>query len=149
MSTVPLVIDVMDKGQSTFDKRIGTVTINLNELRSAPKSSTYGGTLQVLDAWHRISVLEDAEVQVGLVRVIVTLEDLGPLPIEQQMAQQAPIEESARREIERQLQQWLRAEKQKWRAKLKKKEEIFMAERAKEWQTRLLQQEEQTNKRHR
>jgi hypothetical protein len=107
LEQIPLVIETMDKGRGTYDKRIGIAQVNLSEVLKASKTPVSAlsttGTLQVVDRWVPIVALEgnivhsevlnhvtDSYVRIGLVRVVLTLEDLGAMVTVQPQPQPQP-----------------------------------------------------------
>ncbi len=77
LEQIPLVIDVMDKGKGTYDKRVGVAQVNLNEVLKAGKTplpAPHAGTLQLYDSWIPITALEGIRRLFDLILQTFTLE---------------------------------------------------------------------------
>lgn len=150
LESVPLVLEVMDKGRSTYDKKIGLVNIDLTQLLNAPERPSGVGSIRVFDAWCPILSMEDEYYRIGLLRVVVTLEDIGPVgPLESRsMGSRNPTEGTLQSPtVIWELEKWKREQKEKWKQRLRKKEEAYVKRLQEEWNRRISEQEAQAGKR--
>lgn len=128
----PLLIEVVQTAKFAKDELLGKVTIQMEDLLKAPLKKTPQSVLRVLDSWAPIES-EDGQ-RLGLLRVIIYLEDLGPKATGAVLSQdQAP---AADYQAAWELELWRRAEEAKWKAGLKEKENQHLATISVEWAAR-------------
>mmetsp|Transcript_21894 Transcript_21894/g.39936 ORF Transcript_21894/g.39936 Transcript_21894/m.39936 type:complete len:500 (+) Transcript_21894:2014-3513(+) len=128
----PLVVEVIKTNQYAKDELMGKVTIQMDELLKAPLKKTPQSVVRVLDSW--TSIESDDAQRIGLLRVIIYLEDLGPKSNGAVLSQdQAP---AADYQAAWELELWRRAEEAKWKAGLKEKENQHLATLSVEWAAR-------------
>jgi hypothetical protein len=79
---------------------IGIASIDFTELLNSTKNPTYGGALQVFDAWFPIGALDDGNVRIGIVRVILSLEDRGVIEPAPKPSSQMVVREETNQDFE-------------------------------------------------
>ena len=127
LASIPLVLELWHSDKYTKDIQIGTVSIQMDQILKAPLKKTNNSILRILDTWCEIL---NPEV-IGLIRIIIYLEDLGK---KRQGAILAQSENPEDYKAVWELELWKRAEEAKWQSSLKAKETDYIANLAIEWQ---------------
>jgi len=129
LASTPLVFEVVQTDKYEKDSRLGVATLQMEEVLHAPLSRTGQVVLRLYDTW--VAIKDEAEQVIGSIRVKIYLEDLGKKAPGVVLAEPQATDYQAAWELE----MWRRAEEAKWKATLKDKENLHLAEVTDQYRT--------------
>lgn len=129
LASTPLVFEVVQTDKYEKNSRLGLATLQMEEVLRAPLSRTGQVVLRLHDTW--VGIKDEEEQVIGNIRVKVYLEDLGKKAPGVVLAEPQSTDYQAAWELE----MWRRAEEAKWKATLKDKENLHLAEVTDQYRT--------------